>query len=46
VIVPLAGGELLLVTVHADADDLEATWRSRSRSSRASTSRGNGTAID
>jgi hypothetical protein len=27
VIVPLADGEPLVVTVHADADDLEATWQ-------------------
>jgi hypothetical protein len=26
VIVPMADGELLLVTVHADADDLDSTW--------------------
>jgi hypothetical protein len=26
VVIPLAGGELLLVTVHADPDDLSATW--------------------
>jgi hypothetical protein len=26
VIIPLADGELLLVTVHADPDDLTATW--------------------
>jgi hypothetical protein len=26
VIIPMADGELLLVTVHADPDDLAATW--------------------
>jgi hypothetical protein len=26
VIIPLANGELLLLTVHADPDDLSATW--------------------